>query len=165
MARNAARGDKLIRSEDGTFGCMWGYIMDVQPIEMCVEPHFFDNCRGNLLPADLLRVTELKGVGDKKTVTATCTLIVMRRDDKAIYVELYEGKGIHRYDVPADTEAPKVSAEEDFYDGKKYIKGDGRVEKPEGGDYEIHTNAGLVSKAQSYDEAMAISKGEVPLNV
>lgn len=164
MARNRARSDKLVRSEDGTFGCIWGYNMDVQPIEMCMDPNFFETCRPNLLPGDQIRVTEFKGVGEKKTVTATCTLVVRRKDSKSVFVEFFEGSKIFRYDTPERVEAPVVTAEQDFHNSPKYIKEDGQVEKPAGEDYQIKTSEGIVGSAPTFGQAMEMAKGNIPLN-
>lgn len=163
MARDKARPQKLVRAEDGTFGCIWGYIMDLQPIEMCLDPDFFSNCRGNLLAGDELRVVEMKGTGEKKTVTATCKLIVLRKDSKAVYVELHEGRPIYRYDSPKGTEEAPVAAEDDFHKREEYIKGDGQVEKPRDGDYEIRTDQGIVGSAPTLGEAKAKARGDIPL--
>ena len=163
MARNRARSDKLVRAEDGTFGCIWGYNMDVQPIEMCLDPNFFETCRPNLLAGDQIRVTEFKGTGPNKHVTATFELIVMRKDDKAVFVVPLEGKEIYRYDVPEEENGS--SAEQDFRSDEKYIKEDGQVEKPNGGDYEIKTSAGIVGTAPTFGKAMEMAKGNIPLNM
>ena len=154
-----AKQNSRIQTSDGNFGTSYTYRgEDNRPIEDFFKKDFFETVKTRLVPADTIRVIEMK---DGK-VTASILMIVISRSKKKLDLDIrpYDNAEVIRY---SDELVIEPAPEEEFQD-VVYISGSGIVEQDKVTKmYQVKCDGKIICETDKKGLAMAIARGDAPI--
>ena len=91
-----ALNHKLARSSDGNFGTDYTYLCDSnRSIETCFEENFFSPLIDHLMPADTIRIVEMK---EGRVAALQVGIVISKSKTKPeLDFRPFDDQGIHRY--------------------------------------------------------------------
>ena len=165
MSQYKARGQQLIKSEDGTNARSLSYLCHQHSIKECFKQGFFDTVASNLLPGDQIRVIQItrSRVPEDEVVSASWQGIVLKvskkmRGESVAFVPI-DQHGPQEYKIPEDE-----PEEEEKFEEIQYIQGDAQIEyNRRSHTWTVRYKGKEVATLDTKLEAQKIVRGDEPI--